>query len=202
MPARTATSDCWPGARPLRALSLVIAVLAWALTAHASPPPRPDINDYTDTQAFVADMLNWQRQYGAPTDGMAPPAGQGNEEDSGRYEKPWHRVTGPEDLEQAVRNADGYEQPRYPEPRRFDRTTHISFPLPPSRRSAWPARHWKGRSIRRRKMLWKAFHIRRCSGPATTMNACIDARRRPPPCRRWSGIPPCACNYASLGAAR
>lgn len=131
MPARAATPDFRLRACLLRALSLVIATLAWALTAHASPPPRPDINDYTDTQAFVADMLNWQHQHGTATDGMAPPSGQGNEEDSGRYEKPWHRVTGPEDLEQAVRNADGYEQPRYPEPHRFDRTTHISFPLPP-----------------------------------------------------------------------
>ena len=131
MPARTATSDSRPRARSLRALSLVIVTLAWALTVHASPPPRPDINDYTDTQAFVADMLHWQRQHGTAADGVESSADEGNQEDSGRYEKPWHRVTGPEDLEQAVRNADGYEQPRYPEPRRFDRTTHISFPLPP-----------------------------------------------------------------------
>lgn len=44
--------------------------------------------------------------------------------------KPWHTVTGPENLDQAVRNAWGYQQPEYEEPLRFDRTTHISFPLP------------------------------------------------------------------------
>ena len=45
--------------------------------------------------------------------------------------KPWHNVTGPEDIDQAVRNAWGYQQPEYEDPLRFDRSTHISFPLPP-----------------------------------------------------------------------
>ena len=45
--------------------------------------------------------------------------------------KDWHIVTGPEDLDQAVSNARGYQQPAYEEPVRFDRSTHISFPLAP-----------------------------------------------------------------------
>ncbi|WP_111655661.1 hypothetical protein [Isoalcanivorax indicus] len=131
MPARTATADRRRPARPGQAQATLIAgILALlVLTAQAAPPPRPDISHYADTQAFVADMLAWQRQYGDSTD-MA----QGTTDapsDTARYEKPWHQVTGPEDLEQAVRNADGYQQPRYPEPRRFNRTTHISFPLSP-----------------------------------------------------------------------
>lgn len=45
--------------------------------------------------------------------------------------KHWHTVTGPEDLDQAVSNAWGYQQPEYEEPVRFNRSTHISFPLAP-----------------------------------------------------------------------
>ncbi len=40
-------------------------------------------------------------------------------------------MTGPEDLDTALQNAHGYVQPRYKEPRRYNRTTHLSFPLQP-----------------------------------------------------------------------
>jgi hypothetical protein len=94
-------------------------------------PPRPKIEHYQDRDAFVADILRWQRE----RDALSARAARGElpplPADSGAEHDPadWHTITGPEDLETAVRNAYGYEQPHYAEPLRFNRTTHISFPL-------------------------------------------------------------------------
>lgn len=94
-------------------------------------PPRPKMEDYQDREAFVADILRWQRE----RDELARRAARGElpplPEESGAEHDPedWHIITGPEDLDTAVKNAYGYEQPVYEEPLRFNRTTHISFPL-------------------------------------------------------------------------
>jgi hypothetical protein len=94
-------------------------------------PPRPKIENYQDREAFVADILFWQRERdelaARAARGELPPlpAGSGAEHDP----DDWHTITGPEDLDTAVRNATGYQQPHYPEPLRFNRTTHVSFPL-------------------------------------------------------------------------
>lgn len=93
-------------------------------------PPRPKLSEYQDENTFVADMLAWQRARTVVVERIArgelpppsPPDRQGND---------WHHVTGPEDIDQAVNNARGYQQPRYREKKRFNRTTHLSFPLPP-----------------------------------------------------------------------
>ena len=110
-------------------LSSLLILLAGAVMADG----RPVMSEYDDARAFVADMLTWRR--GAlPDQDTGTAAAHGDTPQTpalGEGMKPWHRVTGPEDLEQAVNNAQGYEQPRYREPRRFERTTHISFPLPP-----------------------------------------------------------------------
>ncbi len=47
---------------------------------------------------------------------------------SGRED--WHDVNGPETLEGALRKARGYTPPDYDARYRFNRTTHLSFPLP------------------------------------------------------------------------
>jgi len=94
-------------------------------------PARPKIENYQDRAAFVADILIWQRE----RDALAARAARGElpplPAESGAEHDPddWHTITGPEDLETAVRNASGYQQPNYVEPLRFNRTTHISFPL-------------------------------------------------------------------------
>lgn len=93
-------------------------------------PPRPQLSEYQDENAFVADMLAWQRARAGVIErierGELPPPAP-----SHRQDNDWHHVTGPEDIDQAVNNARGYQQPRYREKRRFNRTTHLSFPLPP-----------------------------------------------------------------------
>jgi len=91
--------------------------------------PRPEIRDYTRQDRFVTDLLAWQRHKSeleaklARGESIAPPAPA--------PQPNWHHVTGPEDLDTALHNAQGYEQPNYQEPIRYDRTTHLSFPLPP-----------------------------------------------------------------------
>ncbi|MEQ3724922.1 hypothetical protein [Alcanivorax sp.] len=128
----------------LQTTIILISVMALALSGQAlaaqdveSPQdalaravgPRPEIRDYTRQDRFVTDLLAWQRHKSeleaklARGESIAPPtpAPQPN----------WHHVTGPEDLDTALHNAQGYKQPNYQTPIRYDRTTHLSFPLAP-----------------------------------------------------------------------
>ena len=75
--------------------------------------PRPDIHDYQRQDQFVTDLLAWQQRKTRLTARLA------------------RGESGPEDLDTAVRNAHGYVQPNYKAPIRFNRTTHVSFPLAP-----------------------------------------------------------------------
>ena len=90
---------------------------------------RPEIRDYTRQDRFVTDLLAWQRHKSeleaklARGESIAPPAPA--------PQPNWHHVTGPEARDTALHNAQGYKQPNYQEPIRYDRTTHLSFPLPP-----------------------------------------------------------------------
>ncbi|MEE4252289.1 MAG: hypothetical protein V2I38_16995 [Alcanivoracaceae bacterium] len=120
---------------------MVLIVLVWLYTGQVQAsesgyltgwlPPRPKIENYQDREAFVADILLWQRE----RDELSARAARGElpplPAESGAEHDPddWHTITGPEDLDTAVRNASGYQQPNYAEPLRFNRTTHISFPL-------------------------------------------------------------------------
>lgn len=113
-------------------LLLPIAALAAELPQlDARLPPRPSISDYQDRAGFVADILLWKRQRdelaAKAARGELPPLSEGSQ---ARHDPDdWHHITGPEDLDTAIRNAHGYVQPEYQEPLRFNRTTHISFPL-------------------------------------------------------------------------
>lgn len=95
-------------------------------TGTASQPlrERPQLEDYTDTDRFIADVLAWERQkrdlqQAASNEQFRQPP----ETDD------WHNVTGPEELDEALRKAYGYRQPQYKEKYRYNRTTHLSFPL-------------------------------------------------------------------------
>lgn len=102
------------------ATASVLALPAFANNTSISK--RPQISDYEDQNKFVADVLAWEQQQRLAT---AKPAEKNTKPDT----HDWHHVTGPENLDTAVHNAEGYVQPNYKEPRRFNRTTHISFPL-------------------------------------------------------------------------
>lgn len=106
-------------------LATACLVLMSAVGADAQQlPPRPQISDYEDQAAFVADVLAWEKLRDQLANSPAP------EPETSDAPHDWHHVTGPEDLETAIMNAEGYEQPVYREQLRFNRTTHISFPLP------------------------------------------------------------------------
>jgi hypothetical protein len=118
-------------ARALSILILLIPLHSPAGDISAWLPPRPKIEQYQEREAFVADILRWRKERDAlmarAARGELPPLPL----ESGADHDPddWHRITGPEDLETAVQKAHGYEQPHYQEPLRFNRTTHVSFPL-------------------------------------------------------------------------
>lgn len=91
--------------------------------------PRPEIRNYSKQDQFVTDLLAWKARRKTLTQKLQ----QGEDILPPQPRKPndWHHVTGPEDLDTALRNAKGYQQPNYKEALRYDRTTHLSFPLPP-----------------------------------------------------------------------
>ena len=91
--------------------------------------PRPDIHSYQRQDQFVTDLLAWQARREQLKKRLEK--GESLSGSAAENEHDWHHVTGPEDLDTAISNAKGYQQPRYRELRRFDRTTHISFPLDP-----------------------------------------------------------------------
>ena len=110
-----------PGKTTLIALLLLTST---TVTQAQQLPPRPHISDYEDQTAFVADVLAWEKLRDQLASSPAP------EPELAETAHDWHHVTGPEDLDTAIMNAEGYEQPVYREQYRFNRTTHISFPLP------------------------------------------------------------------------
>ncbi|MCG8394273.1 MAG: hypothetical protein MI745_14435 [Pseudomonadales bacterium] len=91
--------------------------------------PRPEIRDYDRQDQFVTDLLAWQRRKTELENRLA--RGQAITTPPPATPRDWHHVTGPEDLDTALQNAEGYQQPEYQEPLRYDRTTHLSFPLAP-----------------------------------------------------------------------
>lgn len=111
----------------MRALLPLLLFLITTVASAGQPlGPRPDINDYQDRDAFIRDVLAWEKRR------ASQPQAPGDAEDAGNTNKQghdWHHVTGPEDLETALRNAEGYVQPDYKQTYRFNRTTHLSFPL-------------------------------------------------------------------------
>lgn len=133
----------------MRTTSLLTFALIFALGAPPLPaqpsagdpiPPRPKLEDYKNQSDFVRDVLAWQKsrdnreryKQSRPDDTKSDDASPDD----------WHHVTGPEKLDEALRNAYGYIQPNYKEKYRFNRTTHLSFPL-----ARLPARQLSDQSI-------------------------------------------------------
>lgn len=110
--------------------SLLLALLlttAPVLSASTELPPRPKLDQYANEEAFVKDVLAWEKRKRE-----LEAQGRLEQETASEAESrpgDWHHITGPENLDEALRNAYGYEQPDYKEKYRFNRTTHISFPL-------------------------------------------------------------------------
>lgn len=113
--------------RPIhQAFQILLLILSTSAFADIDGPmpPRPNIADYTDQSRFVADVLAWEKlRTERDTHPHRSPSG------AKAKEHDWHHVTGPEDLDKALENAEGYQQPNYREPIRYNRTTHLSFPL-------------------------------------------------------------------------
>lgn len=110
---------------PALLLLTLLPCLAWA--GSSALPQRPQLEHYDSQTEFVKDVLAWERR-------------KRQLEATGRQlhaEKPepaadpddWHHITGPENLDEALRKAYGYEQPNYRQRYRYNRTTHLSFPL-------------------------------------------------------------------------
>lgn len=107
--------------------SLLVATALAATSVYAGKlPPRPQLDHYDSEEAFVKDVLAWERRKRE-----LAAAGESRNKAAETKATPhdWHHVTGPENLDEAVRNAYGYQQPDYKEKYRFNRTTHLSFPL-------------------------------------------------------------------------
>lgn len=103
---------------------LLLPLCLAAAPSHDNSPARPQLEDYRSQNEFVKDLLAWQRQQRqAKADGAA--------ENIRPQPDPhdWHHITGPEKLDEALHNAYGYVQPNYTEKYRYNRTTHLSFPL-------------------------------------------------------------------------
>lgn len=118
----------------LASLILLLTVLPAGARTLPEPlarllPPRPVLEDYQDQARFVADVLAWERQRETLQRQLESGELVLEEPEQEPEEPDWHHVTGPEDLETAINNARGYVQPRYPEKYRYNRTTHVSFPL-------------------------------------------------------------------------
>ncbi len=106
----------------------VLTLLASSTGIADSPTPRdasqrPQLENYENPDKFVQELLAWERQQ------------RQSDNNSARTDRPskqrdWHDITGPETLEGALRRARGYTPPDYEAQYRFNRTTHLSFPLP------------------------------------------------------------------------
>ena len=120
-----------PVIRSCTTFALFLAMLLVGDSGHAgsdrAQKERPQLDQYENPDRFVADVLAWerrqrQRQKHKPQEKQ----GRTNTPDS----TDWHDITGPETLEGALQKARGYTPPDYEARYRFNRTTHLSFPLP------------------------------------------------------------------------
>lgn len=88
---------------------------------------KPRIDDYSDYNAFLTDIMEYRRQQaerGAQSASTPSPAVSAGDENL-------YRITSAESLESALERARLLAHPEYAEGVRFDRTTSRSFPLDP-----------------------------------------------------------------------
>ncbi|MFP5430664.1 MAG: hypothetical protein ACLGHE_06735 [Gammaproteobacteria bacterium] len=131
----------------LSALAFAALTLVSAPAAAVQDGSRPRLDQYTSYDEFLKAKVEWETRHGQPsTDNgafatPAPvaahpepttrpiPVPDGIDPTSETAPPPL-AITGPEDLEVAVELAKDISHPDYKAPIRYNRTTHISFPLP------------------------------------------------------------------------
>lgn len=86
---------------------------------------KPRIDDYTDYNAFLTDVMEYRRQQAERARQQDP----GSSRPVPGEPESLYRITGEESLESALERARRLEHPDYAEGVRFERTTSRSFPL-------------------------------------------------------------------------
>lgn len=113
------------------AFMLVVPALLFAGMSHADsgqvPEERPTLENYDDPDRFITDVLAWEKHQRQNKTQKKQKSQKGH---TSSEPEDWHDITGPETLEGALRKARGYTPPDYKAQYRFNRTTHLSFPLP------------------------------------------------------------------------
>lgn len=134
--------------------SLLLMMVVAALTLVSAPmhasteESRPRLEQFASYDDFLKAMVTWEARNqqpspAAPALATAPPAAPAPAQPSTRpipvpdgidptseTAPPPLAITGPEDLEVAVELAKDITHPDYKAPIRYNRSTHISFPLP------------------------------------------------------------------------
>lgn len=136
----------------MKPLSTFYYMLAFAALTLVSAPSlalqdegRPRLERFASYDEFLKAMVAWEaRQTSAPPAATAPAAAQPvakapstrpipvpeGVDPTSETAPPPLAITGPEDLEVAVELAKDITHPDYTAPIRYNRSTHISFPLP------------------------------------------------------------------------
>ena len=135
----------------MKPLSTILTLAFAALTAVSAPSlalqdeGRPRLERYASYDAFLKAMVAWEARQGSPAPIAAlpaPPPVAGTTpstrpiplpegvDPTSETAPPPLAITGPEDLEVAVELAKDISHPDYTAPIRYNRSTHISFPLP------------------------------------------------------------------------
>ncbi|MFZ5756927.1 MAG: hypothetical protein ACOY3X_08495 [Pseudomonadota bacterium] len=98
---------------------------------------KPRIEDYTDYNAFLVDIMEYRRQKQERAQAAATAGATGIGDDTlarvtgqEAADPTLYRIDGPESLDAALARAGKLPHPVYEEPERFGRTTSYSFPIP------------------------------------------------------------------------
>jgi len=129
--------------RPTSLLVLAIAALAFgSAPLHAAPDKaRPRLEQYASYDEFLRAKVAWESQPPVTRSKPETPAAADAQlttrpipvpvgiDPTSETAPPPLAITGPEDLDVAVALARNITHPNYTNPIRYNRTTHISFPL-------------------------------------------------------------------------
>lgn len=131
--------------RPTSLLVMVIAALAFgSAPLHASADKaRPRLEQYASYNEFLRAMVAWESRPAATREKPETPVPVAADaqlttrpipvpegiDPTSETAPPPLAITGPEDLDVAVKLAKDIKHPNYTNPIRYNRTTHISFPL-------------------------------------------------------------------------
>ncbi|MDQ8037863.1 MAG: hypothetical protein REI12_10605 [Pedobacter sp.] len=120
--------------------STALKMLVFSLTAlsagvfAATAEERPRMEDYPSSYAFLQALESWNKAHPNGTPASKPtvttkPTPQVAQDPTSELAPPPFEVTGPESLDTAVEKARNIAHPAYKEKIRYQRSTHLSFPL-------------------------------------------------------------------------